>query len=37
VVVVAQVAAEPDEGFFLVHGWFVPPRRLKFQSWTTST
>jgi hypothetical protein len=37
VVVVAQIAAEPDQGFFLVHGWFVPPRRLKFQSWTTST
>ena len=32
----AQVAAKPDQGFFLVHGWFVPPRRLKFQSWTTS-
>ena len=31
VVVVAQVAAKPDEGFFSVHGWFVPPRRLKFQ------
>jgi hypothetical protein len=37
VVVVAQIAAKPDQGFFLVHGWFVPPRRLKFQSWTTST
>jgi len=37
VVVVAQVAAEPDQGFFVVHGWFVPPRRLKFHLWTTST
>ncbi len=30
-IVVAQVAAEPDEGFFFVHGWFVPRRRLEFQ------
>ena len=32
VVVIAEVAAKPDEGFFLWHGWFVPCRRLKFHS-----
>jgi len=37
VIMVAQVAAKPDKGFFFFHGWFVPSRRLKFQSWTTST
>ena len=35
-VMVTQVATKPDKGFFFFHGWFVPPRRLKFQSWTTS-
>ena len=24
VVIVAQIAAEPDKGFFVFHGWFVP-------------
>ena len=36
-VVVAQIAAEPDQGLFNFHGWFVPRRRLKFQSWKSST
>jgi len=31
-VVVAQVATEPDESFFVFHGWFVLRRRLEFPA-----